>query len=114
MENSDCPSKQKGGDLGKFGRGQMVKPFEDAAFGQEVNAIGPIVETQFGYHIIQVTSHKQAGPVPREDVVNAIKGRKQQKLLIEFVEELKGKAKIKDGNAAVEAMPSLSAKPPAE
>ena len=110
MENSDCPSKEKGGDLGKFGRGQMVKPFEDAAFGQEVNAIGPVVETQFGYHIIQVTEHKQAGEVPRSDIVNMLKGRKQQKLLIEFVEELKSKATIKDGNAAA-SMPPMQAMP---
>lgn len=111
MENSDCPSKQKGGDLGKFGRGQMVKPFEDAAFSQEVNAIGPVVETQFGYHIIQITSHDQAGTVPREDVVNMLKGRKQQKLLIDLVEELKSKAKISDGNAAAVLSPRISPLP---
>jgi peptidyl-prolyl cis-trans isomerase C len=59
-KNSDCPSKQNGGDLGFFSRGQMVKPFEDAAFSQRVNAIGPVVETDFGFHIIQVLERRSA------------------------------------------------------
>lgn len=54
-QHSDCPSSAKGGDLGNFGRGQMVAAFEESAFGMDVGQTSGIVETPFGYHLIQRT-----------------------------------------------------------
>lgn len=59
MSNSDDSSAQQGGDLGFFGPGQMVKPFNDFAFNNSIGKIG-LVETEFGYHIIQVTDKQDA------------------------------------------------------
>jgi peptidyl-prolyl cis-trans isomerase C len=54
-KHSDCPSRSKGGDLGPFGRGQMVPAFETTTFALPVGATSGVVETEFGYHLIRRT-----------------------------------------------------------
>jgi len=98
-KNSDDPSKNTGGDLGSFSRGQMVKPFEDAAFSQKVNAIGQVVETDFGYHIIQVLSHSEAKVIAldkkiRDEIGNFLQQQKRQEAFNEMLKKLRAKATI--------------------
>jgi peptidyl-prolyl cis-trans isomerase C len=52
MKHSKCPSGKYGGNLGQFGRGKMVKEFEDAAFSIEPGSVAGPVKTQFGYHLV--------------------------------------------------------------
>ena len=56
QQHSKCPSKAAGGDLGEFGPGMMVKPFEDATVATPVGEISQPVQTQFGYHLIYRTA----------------------------------------------------------
>jgi peptidyl-prolyl cis-trans isomerase C len=98
-ESSDCPSKTRGGDLGSFTKGQMVKPFEEAAYSQKVDEIGPVVETQFGYHIIKVTKHEQARTLPFDEVkdrlAKVLESQNKQEVARTYIEGLKAKANIK-------------------
>lgn len=55
-KHSDCPSGSSGGDLGMFGRGQMVPEFDSAVFSMDVGAVSDVVETAFGYHLIKRTA----------------------------------------------------------
>ena len=96
--SSTCPSKEQGGDLGFFGKGQMVKPFEDAAFGLKKDEVSGVVETQFGYHVIKLTDKKEAETVPfdevKEKIVNFLKNQKIQKGVQELVAAQRDKVKV--------------------
>ncbi|MBL1261894.1 MAG: peptidylprolyl isomerase [Thiotrichaceae bacterium] len=58
-EHSKCPSGGRGGDLGSFGPGQMVKEFNDVVFSDAVGVVHGPVQTQFGYHLIEVTERSE-------------------------------------------------------
>lgn len=58
-EHSKCPSGQQGGDLGEFTNGQMVKEFDDVVFSADIGKVQGPVQTQFGYHLIEITSRTE-------------------------------------------------------
>jgi len=97
-KNSDCPSKENGGDLGDIKKGQTVKPFEDAAFSQEVKAVGPVVTTEYGHHIIQVLGKNPPKMTKLEDVKDKIGGyleqTKQREAFGKLIERLRKSATI--------------------
>lgn len=98
-KNSTCPSKEKGGDLGTFTRGQMVKEFEDAVFENEVGTVTEPVKTQFGYHIIKINEKNEGRDLEFDEVKDKIfsqlKRQKEQDLYNKKIEELKEKYDVK-------------------
>jgi peptidyl-prolyl cis-trans isomerase C len=97
--NSEDSTAQREGDLGYFIRGQMVKPFEDAAFALKVGEVSGIVETQFGYHLIKLTDKKPAKTIPYEEIrvrlEQHLKNEKEKTEIQGYIENLKKSAKIK-------------------
>ena len=97
-EYSDCPSKQRGGDLGLFERGRMLKEFEDAAFGLTPGEISPVVESQFGYHVIKVTEHNEPRTLTleevREGVAAQLKSAREEAAFEAFLQNLRQNAQI--------------------
>ena len=95
QQYSTCPSGQKGGDLGEFGKGQMVKEFEEAAFAAEIGQVVGPIKTQFGYHLIKVEAKNEATVTPFEEVKEQIRRnlmqQKQNKAYADKAAELKAK-----------------------
>jgi peptidyl-prolyl cis-trans isomerase C len=99
---STGPSGPKGGDLGYFGKGQMVKEFQDAAFALTKGEITTApVKTQFGYHVIFVEDKKPAGVAPFEQVKQSIMARMRQEQFKKAVDDAinKEKASVKVSNS---------------
>lgn len=93
-ENSSCPSKAKGGDLGFFSRGQMVPEFEKAAFNLKMNETSGVVKTSFGFHIIRKTGEKEEGQKKFEDVKEFIVQQLKSQKVKDYLATLKKNAHI--------------------
>lgn len=97
-ETSEGPSGAKGGDLGFFTRPQMVKPFSDAAFSLKTGEISPIVETEYGYHVLQVTDRQPEKVLAFEEVEDKLSGLvRQEKIKAgtkKYIDELRSSADI--------------------
>jgi len=97
-QHSQCPSAPSGGDLDYFGKDQMVKPFEDAAFATPKGEMSGIVETQFGYHIIQVTGKKEAGTVSfdevKSEIIDYLAELNRRKEMEDFLQQARAEADI--------------------
>jgi peptidyl-prolyl cis-trans isomerase C len=74
VQYSEGPSAKRGGDLGFFPRGKMVKPFDEAVFSLEPGKISGIVETKYGFHIIKVEEKKEAAILSKEEVADELNG----------------------------------------
>lgn len=96
--SEDKGSAQKSGDLGFFPRGRMVKPFEDAVFSSPAGTLTPVIETQFGYHLIEVIEVKSAGKMSLAEAGDRIKsfleGKSRQEVIEKHVADLRTKATV--------------------
>lgn len=97
-EYSQCPSKQKGGELGMYPRGQMVPEYDAVSFSLEIGEISKPVKTQFGYHIIKLNDKKAASVAKFEDIKEQLKkdflGQKQRDVYLKKIEQMKEKFKV--------------------
>ena len=110
-EYSSCPSRSHGGDLGTFKRLQMVEPFDKASFEQQVNEIGPIVETKFGYHIIQVLEHNMPAKLTPEKAGDVLRQQNKRQAIERLVNQLKATAQIKPATI-LDSEPRVPPPPP--
>ena len=98
-KESTCPSRTNGGHLGTFGRGQMTPPFEKAAYALKKGEISPVVETEFGYHIIKlddrIAPHDDRFEEVKDKIATFMKQEQTRKAVAGYLAELRKKASIK-------------------
>lgn len=98
VKYSSCPSKEQGGNLGQFSRGQMVPEFEDVAFEMAIDSISAPVKTQFGYHIIKLVEKNEEELSKfdeiKSQIMQQVLSMKQQQEYIKITEELKEKYSV--------------------
>jgi peptidyl-prolyl cis-trans isomerase C len=110
-ESDDIESGKNGGELGSFGRGQMVPEFEQAAFGAKVGDVTPVVKTQFGHHIIKVEEHSTT---PMDQVKGTLEKSVKQKKLKDTLDAMKESAKPVYDEAYFAGPPPAPAPAPAK
>jgi hypothetical protein len=106
---SEDTSKDQGGDLGFFGRGRMVKPFEDAAFALQPGQISPVVESPFGYHVIKV-EEKRVQPIgeQKEPFRHWLAQHARQEAVQHYVDSLTTAAQVKVQPGAAKAAKEIA------
>jgi peptidyl-prolyl cis-trans isomerase C len=97
--SEDTVSAQKGGDLGTFKRGDMIKQLEDAVFSAQPGTLTPIIESEFGFHLFSVIEHKSGGVAPLDDayklrIKNYLANLAKQDVTRKHLDALKAKTKI--------------------
>lgn len=108
--SQDPGSKTRGGDLGFFGRGRMVRAFEDVAFSLEPGEVSDIVETNFGYHVIRVEERREASVKPLDEVRGIIENKLSKDLRRQAVDEFVKKA-MKEADAEVDVRALVGSDP---
>ena len=112
-EMSDCASRSNGGALGMVPRGREVQSFEDAVYGQEVGAIGEVVESPVGFHVIKVTGRQERKEFTFDEIkpglLARLKAQAQKQVAAEYVQALREKATIKLDGALAEAVSQAKA-----
>lgn len=109
-ESDDTESGKNGGELGAFGRGQMVPEFEQAAFSAKPGDLTPVVKTQFGFHIVRVEEHNFT---PFETVKPTLEKNLRQKMLRDKLDAMKESAKPVFNEAYFASPPAKADAPPA-
>ncbi len=112
LYSQDATNNQKGGDLGYFGRGRMVAPFDSAAFSAEVGDIVGPVKTRYGYHIISIDDYKEAQPIELDtelftEIESLIRSQQEKERADIFLDSLRAEATFEFNEDALAKEDSL-------